>query len=253
MACRHSRCTDNRCHIIVCSVHSCCIVAAATCVSGFSKMAAKSRSDIARPTNMSLAVPGAQQYSSTAVVQQLCRWGAWCSCAFRTLNWKVFTHTQTREKQQQQPTTTATKQHSVPPGLAILLTGQTQTANATQHYFYAMPERDARHPRQEKEMQARRHRQKATLTWSTGFKFDALRRVPAEASAAGLLAPAPNRAIVLPVEAIVHPISQACYSSYFAICLAPTPLHPPPPQHDFMHEAPWRTKREGEPQPRPCR
>lgn len=48
-----------------------------------------------------------------------------------------------------------------------------------------------------------RTQQSATHTWSTGFKFDALRRAPAEASVAGLLALTPKREIIFPAEAIV--------------------------------------------------
>lgn len=51
------------------------------------------------------------------------------------------------------------------------------------------------------------------LTWSTGFKFDALRRAPPAAEPADLLATAadnaPARASILPVEAIVS-VSTAC-------------------------------------------
>lgn len=56
-----------------------------------------------------------------------------------------------------------------------------------------------------------------THTWSTGFKFDALRRTPTEASATGLLAQAPRRAIILPVDAMSN---QAASSGGFAILLA---------------------------------
>lgn len=51
------------------------------------------------------------------------------------------------------------------------------------------------------------------LTWSTGFKFDALRRAPPDAEPADLLATAadiaPARASILPVEAIVS-VSNVC-------------------------------------------
>lgn len=48
------------------------------------------------------------------------------------------------------------------------------------------------------------NRKDFTHTWSTGFKFDALRRAPEEVSATVLLALAPRRAIILPAEAIVY-------------------------------------------------
>lgn len=51
------------------------------------------------------------------------------------------------------------------------------------------------------------------LTWSTGFKFDALRLAPPAADPADLLATAaesaPARASILPVEAIVS-VSNVC-------------------------------------------